>query len=112
MNNSLIPQELKWLYKEIWTWRAAGILIVIMFTTIEALKWAQLNKHEDRSIAFESAVTIKQDRIISMLDKHWAEIRDNGARISEVDEHLRQCSGCHSHPKLEHYRFPKALPGK
>lgn len=108
--NSLVPTELKWLYREIWMWRAAGILIVLLFSTIELLKWRQLVQHNNESIVFETKVAINQERMLGMLQRHWTEIKENSARIATVDEHLRECSACHSHPKIQ--KLPKALPGK
>ena len=85
------------LRKELWMWRGFIILLLIInlitvFITFSIDRTQHAVDNAQRAAA-------------------WQELRDrtNGNRnmimknheaILAVDEHLRQCAGCHSHPKL------------
>jgi hypothetical protein len=94
-NSSFVPEELKWLYREIWIWRSLILVMVLFFSGIEILKWKQLNNHNEISVVFQTKIESDHARMIGMIARNY----DMAVKI---DEHLRQCSGCHSHPVKAH----------
>lgn len=99
-NDSLIAPELKWLYREIWIWRAGALAMILFFATIEILKWKQLTDHNRETRAFEVGVQLNQVAMANALTRIEKSVNNNREAIATVDNHLFQCSGCHSHPKL------------
>jgi hypothetical protein len=85
------------LRKELWMWRGVGILLIILWMVVTVSTFIQTKKEQSLS-GIEHAqawqlIKSNQSMIIGKLDKHYdATIR--------VDEHLRQCANCHSHPDL------------
>jgi hypothetical protein len=78
------------LRKELWMWRGVAILFILI-------------------LSLTTIVTFYLDRNQHMRDNieraaHWQKIEDgvgqNNEAIQRVDEHLRQCSGCHTHPPV------------
>lgn len=100
-NDSLIAPELRWLYREIWVWRAGALAMILFFASIEILKWKQLTDHNRETKAFEVGVQLTHTSIANSLIRNLDEIKANRVAIALVDEHLRQCSSCHSHPEVK-----------
>jgi hypothetical protein len=73
--------------KELWMWRGAAIFLLI------------INIVFSTQIALEESVKRGQDN--KERAENWTAIRSglesNRRMIYNVDEHLRQCLGCHSH---------------
>jgi hypothetical protein len=85
------------LRKELWMWRGIIILAITLFTVVSIFSYlanrdAVEYDRVERNKAW-STIQINQTRIMSKLDKHY------DATIL-VDEHLRQCSNCHSHSNV------------
>lgn len=99
-NDSLIAPELKWLYREIWIWRAGAIAMILFFASIEILKWKQLTDHNRETKTFEVGVQLSQIEMANSLVRIEQAVKSNREAIATVDDHLFQCSNCHTHPRL------------
>jgi len=92
-----VPEEFKWLYKELWAWRAFGLLILVLFLGIEIIKWRTLNTHDGKTEVFQTQSIEKFDRLRLMVDKNWSGLRDVDNSIQRVNENLYACLRCHAH---------------
>jgi Na+/melibiose symporter-like transporter len=89
------------LRKELWMWRGLMILLMIFlivttFLTYLKDKEQALEDESARSKAWTTIIT-NQDRLRAMIDK-------NHMFILRVDDQLRACSACHTHPDVKKFR--------
>jgi hypothetical protein len=104
------PEELKWLYKELWAWRAFGLLIVALFMGIEILKWKDLNRHSNDTQTFQAQSTEKFDRLRGMIDKNWIGLQNVDDDINQVNSNLYECLRCHAHSLSVTKKFEPRKP--
>jgi hypothetical protein len=82
---------------EIWMWRGAAVFILLLVLLTNIITFivdrSQHNKENiERAAAWQT--------IIGNVTENRAALNRNSDAIQLVDEHLRQCSGCHSHPAV------------
>jgi hypothetical protein len=94
----IVSQELKWLYKELWAWRAFGLLILILFSSFETLKWLDESNHFKVTESYQASALEKRDREISLLNKNWSGVEKVDSNIMKVNENIYGCLRCHAHP--------------
>lgn len=83
---------------EIWMWRGAAIFILLLVLLTDIMTFVvdrgQHNKENiERAAAWQT--------IIGDVKANHEALSRNADAIQRVDEHLRQCSGCHSHPPID-----------
>jgi hypothetical protein len=81
--------------RELWMWRGLAIVLFLMMISTSIITAMQdIQRHASDNIERATNWTlIKQG-----LERNRAMLDHNYQAIQVVDEHLRQCSGCHSHP--------------
>lgn len=83
--------------KELWAWRAMMIFLLLTnlitsFITFQIDRSQHAIDNKERAAAWQ----YMKDR----LEGNRSMIMKNHEAVLTIDEHLRQCSGCHSHPPV------------
>jgi hypothetical protein len=81
--------------KEMYSWRGLAIFLIVLFTCIVSTGYV----FEERQRGLDNKERAYHWTIMEQgLERNRAMVSKNYDTVMLVDEHLRQCSGCHSHP--------------
>ena len=94
-----VPEEFKWLYKEIWIWRTLMIVLVIVLTVAITGQWIEVGHHEQSVERFQAKTDAFHERQIGILNKQWGVVQNNVRVTEEVRKDLQECAKCHFHPQ-------------
>lgn len=89
----IVSEETRWLYKEIWIWRAFGLIVMFVFITIEIAKWQTLNNHVIESTGYYAEANDDRETQKILIQRNWQVIQD-------LDRSVDGCIECHAHEKL------------
>jgi hypothetical protein len=93
-----VPAELKWLYNELWAWRAFGLIILVLAAGIEFMKWRDLSRHAVSVDVYQAQSVEKDARELGMISKNWEGLRNLDADVRQVNDNIYGCLRCHAHP--------------
>ncbi len=86
------------LEKELWMWRGLLIFLLLMDLTVTTITFiVDRGQHASDNAARAGVWQYLKDRT----DGNRAMISKNHDAILLVDDHLRQCMGCHAHPNMK-----------
>jgi hypothetical protein len=104
-----VSEEIKGLYSELWMWRAFGLLILVLFITLEAFKWRDLAQHSTSVEVYQTLELEKKNEILKQLNKNWTGVRDVSMDIRKVNENIYECLRCHAHPQslVSNWNLPR-----
>lgn len=80
--------------KEMYSWRALSVFVLILLIAITSvgMYFSSIQRGWDNKERARNWTLIQ-----TAIETNKHALRDNKSAIDKVDEHLRQCSGCHSH---------------
>lgn len=86
------------LERELWMWRGFAILLLLILAITNVTTYlVDRDQH--------STDNSQRARAWATIEANQGQIKDlingNHEAILTVDDHLRQCSGCHSHPRVK-----------
>ena len=86
------------LRKELWMWRGVTIIILLIALITNLITFfvdrdQHAKDNQERAAAWQM--------LYGKADRNKDLIQRNAESVSKLEEHLRQCSGCHSHPNVK-----------